>query len=252
MGRAETEYLARKNGVRLAFRRSPGAGPAFVWCSGFRSDMAGTKAEALHAWAEGAGVGFLRFDYAGHGESGGAFADQTLSDWLADAEAMLAQVAGPLVLVGSSMGGWIALLAALKALQRVQALLLIAPAPDFTEALMWSRMSAADREKLMTQGRIEEASEYSPEPNVITRALIEDGRRHLLLDRAIPFAGPVRILHGQRDPDVPWERSLLLAERLQSQDVCVTFVKDGDHRLSRPQDIALLISAAEALRNSAA
>jgi pimeloyl-ACP methyl ester carboxylesterase len=208
--------------------------------------MTGTKAEALHAWAERTGRAFLRFDYSGHGQSEGAFEDGTISVWTDDALAVIAEKAGTApVLIGSSMGGWIALLIALRI--KISGLLLLAPAPDFTERLMWSEFQPAVRGALMRDGKLEFASQYSTDLTIITRALIEDGRHHLLLDAPIAFDGPVRILHGQADRDVPWRQSLELAERLASQDVSLHFIKDGDHRLSRPQDIATLLSAVQGL-----
>ena len=219
-----------------------------MWLPGFKSEMVSLKATALADFARQQGVSMARFDYSGHGRSGGAFADGTISDWLADTLAVIdAATDGPLVLVGSSMGGWLALLAARARSARVRALVLIAPAPDFTERLMWPELTEAARQAIMTAGHWDRPSAYGDAPTPITRALIEDGRRHLLLDAPIPFAGPVRILHGQADPDVPWRLSLELAERLTSDDVRVTFVKDGDHRLSTPRDIALLEATVEAL-----
>lgn len=232
---------------RLAFQRSAGAGPTLVWLSGFASDMSGTKAEALHAWADRAGRAYLRFDYGGTGRSDGAFIDGTIGAWLSDALAMIdAQTEGPLVLVGSSMGGWIALLAAQARPAQVKGLVLIAPAPDFTERLMWPELTDEARAEITEKGQWLRPSEYG-DPVPITKALIEDGREHLVLEGPIPFAGPVRILHGQLDPDVPWVLSLELAEQLESEDVRVTIVKDGDHRLSTPQNITLLEQTVDAL-----
>ncbi len=234
------DFLTGPNSV-LAFQRSAGAGPTLVWLCGFRSDMAGAKAAALHAWADANGRAFLRFDYSGNGQSEGAFAEGTIGGWLEDTLAVLeARTEGPLILVGSSMGGWIALLAARARPARVKALVLIAPAPDFTERLMWPELSDEARRAIMDVGHWDRPSAYGEAPTPITRKLIEDGRRHLLMDAPIPFDGPVRILHGQRDPDVPWRLSLDLAARLTSADVRVTFVKNGDHRLSTLADIALL------------
>lgn len=240
MGKDHTQFLEREDAPRLAFRRTPGKAPTIVWCGGFRSDMSGTKAEALHAWAEEQGRAFVRFDYSGHGESAGDFADGNISTWLHDALSFIAAETHP-VLVGSSMGGWIALLAALR--QSVSGLVLLAPAPDFTERLMWAQFSEGARAEIMNAGRLVVESEYSPgDPTIITRALIEDGRNHLILDRPIAIDAPVRIIHGQQDPDVPWAQSLELAERLNSPDVLVHLRKDGDHRLSREQDIAFLVA----------
>jgi pimeloyl-ACP methyl ester carboxylesterase len=241
----EIETLDRGDGVRLAFERQAGLGPTLVWLSGFKSDMAGTKAEALAVWARDAGRAFLRFDYSGCGRSEGRFEDGTIGRWLDDTLSMIdAQSEGPLVLVGSSMGGWLALLTALARPERVQSLLLIAPAPDFTEALMWANFPDTVRAEILETGRWERPSPYDPEPYLITKALIEDGRRHLLLGGRIGFAGPVHILQGMQDADVPWRHALKLVEALESTDVTLELIKDGDHRLSRPEDIARLIRIA--------
>lgn len=247
MPMGEIETLTGPRGERLAFQRSAGRGPTLVWLCGFASDMAGTKAEALHRWAQAAGRPFLRFDYAGCGRSGGDFAAGTIGAWLDDATAVIAAAAGgPLVLVGSSMGGWISLLAAARLAPRVVGLVLIAPAPDFTERLMWPELDDEARAAILDQGSWMRPSAYGP-PTPITRALIEDGRNHLLLGGPIRFDGPVRILHGQADPDVPWGLSLELAERLTSENVHITFVKGGDHRLSTPNDLTLLTQTVDAL-----
>lgn len=236
------------NGVRLAVERAAGAAPTFVWLGGFKSDMAGTKAETLARWAQARGQGFVRFDYSGHGQSGGQFEECVLSHWFEDTLGVIDRLTeGPLVLVGSSMGGWLALLAARARAERVTGLLLIAPAADFTERLMWAGMNAEERARLMADGRIEEPSQYSPQPNVITRALIEDGRAHLLMDRPYPFAGPVRILQGGADPDMPEAHVRALAALIESPDLVFDLIPDGDHRLSRPQDLERLLAHAEAL-----
>ena len=232
--------LAREDGVELAYRLTPGSGPTAVFLPGFRSDMQGSKAAETAALCAELGTACLRLDYAGHGASAGRFEDGTIGEWTADALLLIDRVtAGPLVLVGSSMGGWIALLAALARPGRVAALVGIAPAPDFTEALMWEAMLPAERAALLRDGAIYVPSQYG-DPTPITRALIEDGRRHLLMAGPVPLDCPVRLLHGQGDPDVPWETSLRLAGCLTSADVQVTLVKDGDHRLSRPADLLLL------------
>jgi pimeloyl-ACP methyl ester carboxylesterase len=238
-GETTTGRLAR-NGVELAWAKLEGRTPTVVFLPGFLSDMAGLKATELAAFCATRGQAMLRFDYSGHGQSGGRFQDGTIGAWRQDALAVLDGVTeGPLVLVGSSMGGWIALLAAIARPERVAGLVGIAAAPDFTERLMWEAMTFEERARLMTEGVIHAPSEYG-DPYPITRELIEDGRRHLLLDRPIPINCPVRLLHGQKDPDVPWELALLTADKLTSAYVYVTLVKDGDHRLSRPQDLALL------------
>ncbi len=241
---------------RLAFLAQPGAEPAIVWLGGFRSDMRATKAEALAAHARDVGRAFLRFDYTGHGESEGRFEDATISTWLADTLAVICAKGGPApVLVGSSMGGWLALLAA-RAMraegQALSGLVLLAPAVDFTELLMWDQFSAAVRHEIMVRGVWLRPSAYSPEPYPITRALIEDGRRHLLLGQPIEPSCPVAILQGMADPDVPWTHAMTLLEHLPADRVTLTLIKDGDHRLSRPQDIAALIAAVEALATGGA
>lgn len=236
----ETGKLDRGDGVRLAWARLPGRGPTVVFCPGYNSDMAGSKATALAELCARQGQAFLRFDYSGHGQSEGKFTDGTIGRWLADALAVIdVQTSGPLVIVGSSMGGWIALLTALSRPERVMALIGIAAAPDFTEDLMWATMPHADREAIMRDGQIMVPNPYG-DPYPVTRALIEEGRGHLLLRAPMPIRCPVRLLHGQSDAEVPWEISLRIAERVESEDVRVILVKDGDHRLSREEDLRLL------------
>lgn len=236
----ETGRLDRGDGVELAWMRRSGRAPTVVFLPGYRSDMTGAKATELAAFCAAYGQGWLRFDYSGHGASAGRFEDGTISRWRDDALAAVDGLTeGPLLLVGSSMGGWIALLVGLARPDRVAGLVGIAAAPDFTETLMWEAMTFEERGTLMRDGVLHVPSPYG-EPAPITRALIEDGRSHLLLGQPIALAGPVRLLHGQQDPDVPWETSLRLAARLTSPDVRVILVKDGDHRLSRPADLALL------------
>lgn len=247
MGFGQIEAFERA-GVRLAFERQTGAQPTFVWLGGFKSDMAGTKAQALAAWAHSEGQAFIRFDYSGHGRSGGQFEDGTISRWLGDALAVIdAQTEGPLVLVGSSMGAWIALLAARQRPERVAGLLLIAPAVDFTERLIWASLPEDARRQITQTGRWERPSEYDPEPSVFTRGLIEDGRAHLLMDGPIAFPGPVRILQGGMDPDVPEAHARALAALIRSGDLQFDLIADGDHRLSRPADLQRLVAAAAAL-----
>jgi len=238
------QHLQRP-GYRLAYRRVEGAGPTVVWLGGFRSDMIGTKAEVLAAWAERTGHGFVRFDYFGHGESEGRFEDGTIGRWREDALAMIDQLTdGPLVLVGSSMGGWIACLVALARSDRIKAMVLIAPAADFTSALMEAGMPPEARAEMAATGVWRRPSDYG-DPYPITRALIEDGRAWSVLDKPIAFDGPVRILQGAEDPDVPWRHALRLADALSSPDVVFSLIKDGDHRLSRPQDLDRLVAAVE-------
>ncbi len=256
-GESGIAQLQIDHGCFLAYRRrfasGDGAkGPGIVFLGGFKSDMTGTKASALDDFCHARGWSFLRFDYSGHGESSGDFLDGTISRWFADALAAFDRLTeGPQILVGSSMGGWIMLLLALARPERIKGLIGLAPAPDFTEDLIWQRLSAGEREMLLRDGKLEQPSDYSPEPYVITRALIEDGRRHLLLSgepgATIGIDAPVRLLHGLDDPDVPHAVSLQLQQRLKSKDVVVHLIKDGDHRLSRPQDIARLCAAVEEL-----
>ncbi len=232
--------MDRGDGVELAWARLDGEGPTIVFLPGFNSDMAGIKATSLRDACAASGQAMLRLDYSGHGESGGAFVDGSIGRWMQDALFLIDRLtAGPLLLVGSSMGGWIALLIALRRPQRVIAIVGIAAAPDFTEYLMWQGMTMAQQTALMTTGFREIPSAYG-EPYVITRGLIEDGRAHLLLGGPIAVICPVRLLQGQRDDDVPWRQALTLAECLASEDVEVILIKDGDHRLSRDSDIALL------------
>jgi pimeloyl-ACP methyl ester carboxylesterase len=238
---------------RIAVEVRPGAGPTVFWLGGFRSDMRATKAEALNRWAARGGRAFVRFDYSGHGESGGAFEESTISTWLEDALAVIEEFAtGPFVLVGSSMGGWLALLAARELAERDPALrpsglVLIAPAVDFTERLMWQQFPPETRQTILETGVYLRPSLYSPEPYPITRALIEDGRRHLLLGATIAVGCPVHILQGMEDPDVPWRHALELVEHLPGDSVSMTLIKDGDHRLSRDEDLERMIATVQAI-----
>jgi pimeloyl-ACP methyl ester carboxylesterase len=239
--------LPRPDGQRLAWRRIDGQGPTVVWLGGFRSDMSGTKAQALADWAAREKRGYLRFDYSGHGESSGDFAEGTIGRWRDDALAVIDRLAqGPLVLVGSSMGGWIACLVALARPDRVAGMVLIAPAADFTEALMWPSFSPEVRQAIERDGQWLQPSDHG-EPYPITRDLIEDGRRWSILPGPVAITAPVRILQGGEDPDVPWAHALKLAHALESRDVAFTLIKDGDHRLSRPQDLQRLSAAVDEL-----
>jgi len=212
------------------------AGPGVFWLGGFRSDMTGTKAQALDAWAERRGRACVRFDYSGHGASSGAFRDGTIGQWRDDALAVLDTIAdGPQILVGSSMGGWIALLAALARPRRVAGMVLIAPAPDFTEDLMWRVMDDAQRRAILEEGSWDAPSDFG-EPYTITKALIEDGRNHCLLQGPIALECPIRILQGMKDQDVPWAHAVKLVERL-SGNPSLTLIKEGDHRLSTGADL---------------
>jgi pimeloyl-ACP methyl ester carboxylesterase len=240
----DPNYFPRTDGVRLAYHLRSGAGPTLVFLPGYMSDMQGSKALALDDWAAARGLAFLRFDYAGCGASDGAFEAQTLTSWRDDALLMMDTLtSGPLVLIGSSMGGWLMLLVALARSHRIAGLVGIAAAPDFT---VWA-YSDAEKQIISTNGRLEQPSAYGPEPTVTTRDFFESGNANILLHADIALTIPVRLLHGQADADVPWENSLTLAARLRSADVQVTLIKDGDHRLSRAQDMDLMLAAVESL-----
>jgi pimeloyl-ACP methyl ester carboxylesterase len=243
----------------IAVRAAEGAAqmmpPGLVWLGGYKSDMKGTKAVALADWAKSKGRACLRFDYSGHGESGGAFTDGTISRWLAESLMVFETCCrGPQILIGSSMGGWLALLLirelrrratanAAKDAASVAGVVLIAPAVDFTEELMWKRFTPEIKRELAETGMWKRPSQYADEPYLVTRQLIEDGRNHLLLGGTIETGCAVRILQGVEDPDVPWQHAKALVARLACDDVVLTLIKDGDHRLSRPEDIERLISA---------
>ena len=235
---------------RIAVRARAGRAPGLFWLGGFNSDMKGTKALALDAWAAEHGRACIRFDYSGHGESGGKFVDGTIGHWLEESVAVFERFCrGPQVVIGSSMGGWMALLLAREVARRqndasIAGLVLIAPAPDFTEELMWKGFSPEIREEIDSKGVWFRPSQYGDgTPYPITRALIEEGRNHLLLGSSIDVGCPVHILQGARDPDVPWRHAFALVQRLPAEDVVLTMIQDGDHRLSRPQDIARIIAA---------
>lgn len=239
--------LERPGKPALAYCATLGAGPGIVFLGGYGSDMTGTKAIALEDAAKARGRAFLRLDYSGHGQSEGLFTDGTITDWFADALAIFdAATEGPQIVVGSSMGGWMALLVARARPDKVKALVGIAAAPDFTVRLMNEELTDEQRKTLLRDGILYRPSEYG-EPMPITLKLVESGAPNLVLDRPIAFAGPVRLLHGQADPDVPWQHSLRIAERIAGGDVRTILIKDGDHRLSRPQDLALLIGTIDEL-----
>jgi pimeloyl-ACP methyl ester carboxylesterase len=227
----------------------PGSGPGLFWLGGFKSDMKGTKAEALDRWAESATRGCVRFDYSGHGESGGDFQKGTIGLWLEESLGVYTRFAkGPQIVIGSSMGGWLALLLARalsgkKDTPPIAGMVLIAPAVDFTEELMWKEFSPATRQEIEEKGAWMRPSAYGEAPYPITRGLIEDGRKHLLLGGLIETRCPVHILQGVQDPDVPWQHAVELVSRCSRDDVVLTLIKDGDHRLSRPEDIERLIAA---------
>jgi len=240
----EIEWLQRGEN-RLAVRRTPGEAPAIVWLGGFRSDMTSSKAQALAAWAASQGRASVLFDYSGHGASEGAFEALCLSDWLEDALAVIETFAGPApILVGSSMGGWLAILAAMRLAgspAKPSALVLIAPAVDFTERLMWAQLPQALKDRVEQDGVAFLPSQYSDQPTPVTKRLFEDGHRHLLLGSSFSIGCPVHILQGMRDPDVPWQHALTLVEHLPHDQVSLTLINDGDHRLSRAEDIERLI-----------
>ena len=243
----DVRFVDRGGGARLAYAAQPGASPTVVFLGGYASDMTGTKARYLQGWCGARGHAFLRFDYQGHGQSSGRLVDSTISAWRDDALAILREcVKGPALLVGSSMGAWVMLLAALAAPERVHALVGIASAPDFTEDLLWARLDDERRAALRRDGVIHLASGYG-EPLPFTWRLVEDGRHHLVLRAPLPLPCSVRLLHGTRDLDVPWETSMRLADAIQSRDVTLTLVKDGAHRLSEPHELSLLGGAVASL-----
>lgn len=240
-------------GARIAVRVREGKAPGIVWLGGYRSDMLGTKAETLADWASRHKHAFLRHDYSGHGESGGRFEDGTISRWLAESlAAFKAFSKGPQILVGSSMGAWIALRMAQELRKagegdRLAGLILLAPAPDFTRELVEPKLTEAQRRALDENGFFEEPSEYSDQPYMYTRALIEDGANNLVMSGPIDTHCPVQIIQGVADPDVPFAHALKLASLMPSDDVTLSLVPDGDHRLSRPQDLEMLTLAVEAM-----
>jgi pimeloyl-ACP methyl ester carboxylesterase len=248
----EPSFLRLPAGDRLAHRHTPGDAPQVLFCGGYTSDMSGTKALALEDHCRKQGRAYTRFDYRGHGASTGRFADGTIGRWRDDALAIVDRVTtGPLVFVGSSLGGWIMLLVALARPERVRALVGVAAAPDFTEDLLLPGATPVQRRQLEEQGYWLQPSTYGGAPYPVTRALIEDGRANLLLRAPIPIHCPVHLLHGQCDPDVPWRTALTLAERLESNDVTVELIKAGDHRLSTAADLARITAAVERLAGAA-
>ena len=235
------ETLARPDAHTLAYYRHPGAGPGVIFMGGFMSDMSSSKALTLETWCRQQDRAYVRFDYLGHGASSGRFEDGSIGRWSEDAIAVLDQLTeGPQILIGSSMGAWIMLLSALARPQRVAGLIGVAAAPDFTEDRLWPGLDEATRTQLLTKGVILQPSDYSDTPYAISLALIQEARRHLLLRDVLPLSCPVRLLHGMNDADIPWETSIRLSRQLAGSDVRITLIKDGEHRLSRPQDLALL------------
>ena len=242
----ETSGFLTHQGAALAWRRVAGEGPTVIWLGGFCSEMTGTKAGTLAEWAAARGHAFLRFDYFGHGESEGRFEAGTITRWRGDALAVIdALTQGPLVLVGSSMGGWLACLAAMARPKRVKALVLIAPAADFTDKLMGPSLPDEARAALARDGVWTRPSLHADDGYPITRELLEDGARWSILPGPVAVTAPVRILQGGADLDVPWTHALDLARALKGEDVVFTLIRDGDHRLSRPADLRRLIAAVE-------
>ena len=241
---SDTEFHTMPDGQRIAFRFSAGIGPALVFLPGYMSDMAGCKATALFEWAKARGQACLLLDYSGCGESDGDFADGTLTRWRDEVLALIdAKLDGPTVVIGSSMGGWLMLLLGMALRTRLAGIVGIASAPDFTE---WGR-SDSDKVKLAAGHAVYDDNPYGPEPTPLHPGFFADGQAQLLLGGEIPIDAPVRLIHGQRDADVPWDISMRLAAALRSDDIQVTLIKDGDHRLSREQDIALLLRTIDAL-----
>lgn len=247
------EVGAGQESRSITVRSRPGSNPGFVWLGGYRSDMAGTKAQAMDEWCARTGHAYCRHDYSGHGASGGEFKDGTISKWLEESLAVFDRFSsGPQILIGSSMGAWIALrmaqeLAKRGESDRLHAMLLIAPAPDFTHELMAPQMTKAQFAELEENGFLEEPSEYSDEPNIYTKALFDDGEKNRVMAGKIDTGCPVHILQGMEDPDVPWQHAMKLTEFLPGENVSMTLVKDADHRLSREGDIALILGLAEIL-----
>jgi len=244
------QFLNRNDGESIAYvRQNAHPGKAnLVWLGGFKSDMNGTKALALEAWAKATGRGLLRFDYYGHGQSSGDFENGTIGRWREDTLAVIDQLTdGPQILVGSSMGGWISLLTAKERADRLAGMLLIAPAPDFTSALMWPGFSDEIRQTILSTGKFEEPSPYDDEVFIVTKKLIEDGKNWSVLGAPVVFDGPVRIIQGVLDDSVPWEHARKCMDVLTSDDIVFTLIKSGDHRLSSGPELARLISSAESL-----
>lgn len=237
----EPLYIDTASGRRIAYHKSPGQGPGVVFLGGFKSDMEGTKARYLEDWARQKNRAFLRFDYSGHGQSSGVFTDGAIGDWVADAKEVIAKVTeGPQILVGSSMGGWIALLLARQMPEKIAALIGIAAAPDFTEDSMWQSFTATERAEIKNNGHLELPSEYDDGPYIITKRLIEDGRNHLVLRTPLDLPFPVRLLQGTADQDVDAAVALRLLGHATGDDIRLTLVKGADHRFSDPSCLRLI------------
>lgn len=245
---SKASFFTTPHGSKIAYHHHEGSSPTVVFFGGFMSDMQGTKATALETHCKAQGYGFLRFDYSGHGLSSGKFEEGTIGLWAKDAiELIRATIKGDMLIIGSSMGGWTGLLAALEFKARLKAFIGIAAAPDFTERLMWASYSDAQKSELKKKGKIETPSDYSDEPYVISYDLIKDGRKHLLLDAPINLDMPVRLIHGEKDMDVPCSTSLAISRQLTSDDVEIILVKGGGHSLSEPRDIKRLMGVLDQL-----
>lgn len=239
----DPQFLTTKAGRRIAYHLSAGQGPGVVFLGGLRSDMTGSKALYLQDWTQSQGRAFLRFDYSGHGQSSGRFEDGTIGDWLADAQAALALTSGPQILIGSSMGGWIALLLARANPDRIAGLVGVAAAPDFTEDGIWASFDENQRNELSTTGRLALKSDYSDDPTLITRRMIDDGRTHLVLRSPLHLPFPARFLQGTDDPDVPPSVAIALLNHASGPDIRLTLVKGADHRFSTPACLAMIGAA---------
>lgn len=243
----QPSFLTLPDGRKLAYHLTPGTIPGVVFLGGFKSDMTGTKAATIEVFCRERGYRFLRFDYTGHGQSSGTFEEGTIGAWKQDALDILKLAPGKNIIVGSSMGAWIALLVARANAQAVAGMVGIASAPDFTEKLVWNAFSSAQKEEMHKHNRVMIPDCYGGEPYPITRHLVEEGRNHLLLDREIPIDVPIRLLHGTNDQDVPWKIAVSLMERVRARDITLTLIKDGNHRLSEPEQLELTCETIEKL-----
>jgi len=240
-------HVTRK-GQKIAYRKTPGTGPGVVFLGGFKSDMEGTKAVYLQRWAQDSGRAFLRFDYSGHGASSGAFEDGSIGEWAEDAQEVIEHLTdGRQILVGSSMGGWIALLLAKRIAQKIAGLVGIAAAPDFTEDSMWANFTDGQKQTILAEGHLALESDYSDDPYIITRKLIEDGRNQLVLRTPLNLPFPVRLLHGTADTDVDMSVPLRLLKHAEGDDMRLTLVKGADHRFSEPDQLAMIRRAIHAI-----
>lgn len=249
MKKESARFLELPNGKQIAYHKTEGSAPTVLFFGGFKSDMTGIKAVSLEQWCQANKRAFVRFDYSGHGQSSGTFESGTIGEWLDDALAVIDQLTkGPLILIGSSMGGWLSLLAAIARPERTHALITLACATDFTQRLLLPMFSAEEKQQLHAQGSLLIPCDYDDQqPYPITRDLLDEGENHLLLDASIPIHCPVRMFHGMQDPDVPWDFSRRTCEQLESNDATLTLIKQGDHRLSEPADLQLIFSGLEQL-----